>query len=583
MTSFRDSDFTFKRALERSEALKEMGNNALLVFTLGLYLLYEDLIELAADSLTDGTDDKKCDACRIDTSERRAIVVQGYCAETWGKAAAKANKASDLNTAMSWLLSASIEEVPAQIRPKAQELREAIKDKVIDRIDILYIHNCFESTNVEDELRTVANATTDKLAALGGSEITVNHKEFGLKSIEELYKSSDKPIAVEDEIEVDVSSGCIEKEVEGWRSVVVTVSGKWLKELYSEHGDELFSANVRDFLGITRRRGNINADIRKTAASEPKNFWVFNNGITTLTNSMEVGEETIKLQGISIINGAQTTGALGETELDEDDDVDVLCRIVECPADDLVQRIIRYNNTQNVIRPSDLRSGHPVQKRLEEAFQAYGITYVVRRSSGRNPKNAISAEATAPALCALHGDPQTATRNRRDIFEVDNVFDSVFPANITAEHVYLTHAIGTAFDTVKLEHKMAVADDTATSLQEDQYEVLRYAASRFFLLYVFGQLAEELLNRRVSSVIEWRATTEVMTSSEQELIDCCQSALRTLLPLIATHVKTVGLAYDVTRSKALSEDVAQALKGTVASLEESMGEQFKALRNLTKL
>jgi len=45
---------------------------------------------------------------------------------------------------------------------------------------------------------------------------------------------------------------------------------------------------------------------------EPRNFWVYNNGVTILTHKIDREQEgKLIIHGCSVINGAQTTGALG--------------------------------------------------------------------------------------------------------------------------------------------------------------------------------------------------------------------------------------------------------------------------------
>ncbi|NJL70865.1 MAG: hypothetical protein HC888_04255 [Candidatus Competibacteraceae bacterium] len=356
-----------------------------------------------------------------------------------------------------------------------------------------------------------------------------------------------------------------------------------MSDLYRTHGDELFSANVRDFLGVTRRKGNINGEIKQTASSEPENFWVFNNGITALTNRITKGKNDITLDGISIINGAQTTGALGSSEQSDIRGVEVLCRVVECTSEQLVNKIVRFNNTQNVIRPSDLQASHPVQKRLVQEFSKYGIAYVVRRTSTRAVKNSISAEGVAPSLCAFHGDPQTATRSRRDIFESDKTFATVFPGDVSAGHIFLVHSIAMAFDSAKIQLKKKVNSEDATQQEKSQYEVLRYAASRAFIIFLFGRLAEEILNRKVASIIKWRLKEEQIMAGNEKPIIAFKKVLSTLLPHIALIVGKIGQSYDVTRSKTDSASVADSLKAVVASLESYNSKQFKEVRRITEV
>jgi hypothetical protein len=63
---------------------------------------------------------------------------------------------------------------------------------------------------------------------------------------------------------------------------------------------------------------NINNNIKTTAEKHPEHFWIYNNGLTAIVNDysfVEEGEQhTLKISGISIVNGAQTTGAIGSLE-----------------------------------------------------------------------------------------------------------------------------------------------------------------------------------------------------------------------------------------------------------------------------
>ncbi|MCK4188569.1 AIPR family protein, partial [Klebsiella pneumoniae] len=66
---------------------------------------------------------------------------------------------------------------------------------------------------------------------------------------------------------------------DGWTSHVGFANGAWLNELFRKHGAELFSANYRGFMGLSKRR-KINSAIRSTAETNPKDFFVFNNGVS---------------------------------------------------------------------------------------------------------------------------------------------------------------------------------------------------------------------------------------------------------------------------------------------------------------
>ncbi len=443
---------SFKTAFEADTDLQQYRSNALSLFALSLYLRLDDISDFAASAISEGPDDKKVDICYLDLNEKRAVIAQSYFAERWSKKSAPANKASDLNTAMAWLLSVGDDRIPAHLRTKAIDLRRALMHGDIDRLELLYIHNCQESANVDGELKAAAEATRDKVRSLIGDKPApvITFKEFGVKTIEDLYKSRDSEILVDEWLSVPTSILAREDGAE-WHAVLASVPGTWVQGLYKTHGDRLFSANYRDYLGSSNRRGNINYQITQTAESEPYNFWVYNNGITALTHEMKIRGKRIKIRGLSIINGAQTSGALSEAKEDAAKTAKVMIRFVACDSRDLIDKIILYNNTQNDIRPADRRSNDPIQRNLRADFAKRGIVYIHRRSSARTPRNAITAAAIAPALCAFHGEPQVALRNARDIFNEDAVYERVFPHNLCVAHIFLVKSLSAALDLIKSE------------------------------------------------------------------------------------------------------------------------------------
>ena len=290
---------------------------------------------------------------------------------------------------------------------------------------------------------------------------------------------------------------------------------------------------------------NINFGIKGSVQNEPDNFWTYNNGITALTRRIQKKGKQFQIEGISIINGAQTTGSIGECSLNEVSKVKVVCRFVECTDKDVLHNIIRFNNTQNAFRSSDQRSTDPVQRRLSTELQAHKISYVHRRSSTANPRNSISAESVAPLICAFHGGSQTAARNRNDIFALDVLYNSVFPKVCSGEHVLLVHCLGLAVDEVKYSLKVKVSDETATKVEVNNYEVLKYSTSKLFFIQIMGSVAEELLQSKVADLYTWRYRPEFIKPEFERLVFPWKEAVEAVLPIVAA---TVGdNAYEASR------------------------------------
>src|SRR5690242_19446654 len=90
-------------AYEAREELTAYGSNGLLLFALQLRHGVPDVETVAATALTDGGNDKKCDLVYVDRGNGRVVVAQGYFSSDASKTEAPASKASDLNTAVTWL------------------------------------------------------------------------------------------------------------------------------------------------------------------------------------------------------------------------------------------------------------------------------------------------------------------------------------------------------------------------------------------------------------------------------------------------------------------------------------------------
>jgi hypothetical protein len=581
MTKKDIKSLTFITDFNADLVAQKYGDNSLLLYALALHFGIEDLDEFAANSLTDGSDDKKLDACYIDQPSGVITLAQGYFAKHWGKAEAPAKKASDLNASAAWIFSADLTHIPEKIKNKATEARDALVNKTITRIEVVYVHNCFESQNVERELATVAAGLRDILRSSGDNakEITVAYKEIGLLTIEEWFSARDTDILVEEWIKLP-NVPYIEEAGQGWRGIALSIPGTWIRDLYVKHQDKLFSANFRDYMGASTKKGNINFQIKQTAASEPENFWVYNNGITAITRQIDTKSRAKRIRGISIINGAQTSGALGESSPEQVSKTRVQLRIMEANAEALISKAILYTNTQNDIKPFDRKSSDPLQTKLKEGLAGYGLQYSHRRSKARVARGSLTASGLGAALCAFHGDPQTAYRNAPDIFARDETYDKVF-RDVTPEHAFLLHTLSSVIDTLKIDLKTRTASGQATLSEESQYNILKFSASKHFLLYVLGAVAEQILNRRISNLKAWKVKPANISAQAKRISVAWRSVLDVVLPNLAVLMGDFDSIYQTERSAAESKKIAEKLAVNLSSLETILVPKLKDIRAIT--
>lgn len=218
--------------------------------------------------------------------------------------------------------------------------------------------------------------------------------------------------------------------------------------------------------------------IIQTITEQPNNFWTYNNGITALVNDYSIekdsntGEEQLNISGITIINGAQTTGAVSSAEGVGEALIPI--RFIVCEDSSIIDEIINNNNKQNEIIASDLRSNDKVQNRLRNEFEKYTNLFYSggRRGNGRpsRSKEILDPYVVAQSISSFHGDCVTAYNSRNDLWSNDRIYANTFPDQLTAEHIIFTYSLARAVDIYKLELQTKGAE--RTEAEEQQYKFL---------------------------------------------------------------------------------------------------------------
>lgn len=487
--------------------LKKYGSNSLLLYALQLKFDINDIDAVAAESITDGEQDKKCDLIYLDENSGIAIIAQGYMRNNPQKDdIAKSNKASDLNTASGWLFERNIEELPDDIRDEVHAIRQAIQKDTITTLYFWYVHNCKESKQVKDELKTVelsAKTLINKFKP--NTDICVYANEIGKETLENWYLSTTKTILINDTISIPLNNRGFELTGNKWRAYQTCISGNQLYSLYQKHLDNLFSANPRRFLGIDNRAKTkiINAGIKKSAEENARNFWAYNNGITALTHSYTITNTNLICNGISIINGAQTTGSIGSLTNSPPDDLLVSIRIIQCNDNEIIKAIIDNNNKQNEMLPSDFRSNDFIQKRLRAEFKKYpNIVYTggLRKNQSVRGKEVFDHFLVGQTLVAFHGDPVTAYSSKMDIWSNDKLYSNIFDDNLTAEHIIFVYSLSKTIDQIKLELQQKKRNKNIVTNELEWLEYLGKRGSRILLLSVIAKNLEVILGGSLGNI-----------------------------------------------------------------------------------
>ncbi len=208
--------------------LKNYGSNALLLYALQLKLDIDDIDSVAAEAITDGAQDKKCDLIYLDENSGVAVIAQGYIRQNpQADDIAKSNKASDLNTASGWIFSRKNDDLPEDIKDQVIALRQAIEKDAISTLYFWYVHNCKESQQVKEELETVelsAKTLVNKFKP--DNDICIYANEIGKETLENWYASTANTILVNDEILIPLNSKGFEIKGNNWKAYQTCIKGK---------------------------------------------------------------------------------------------------------------------------------------------------------------------------------------------------------------------------------------------------------------------------------------------------------------------------------------------------------------------
>lgn len=505
---------TWQAAFYGRTDLEKYKNNRILLFALQLHQDIEDIDLVATEALTDGANDKKCDLVYRDPERGKIIIAQGYWSENTARREAPANKASDLNTAVSWLLSRQYENMPINLRAAAEELESSLEMDEINSFEIWYVHNLLESENVRIELERVSETADGLIKRNFPKSIvdTITAIEVGTNVLETWYRGTQAPILVTDTFSFETYGGYKTKS-ENYTAYSTSIPANWLKEVFEKYDKELFSANVRDYLGSRRSDRNINYNIKETARMNPEMFWVYNNGITALVNDFTATSQDdvglLEIKGMAIVNGAQTTGALGSLKDVDLTGVFIPARFVKCGDPKIVQDIIRYNNSQNKIEASDYRSNDRIQTRLRIEFDELpSIIYLGgRRGTGedaiRRPRNILPSYSAGQAIAAFHQEPAIAYNERSNIWQSDNLYPRFFNNRTTARHILFAYSLMKAAELAKSALR-DLGEQNRTNAQQRQWDTLRKRGATFLITSAIAATLETILDHPVTDTFRTR-------------------------------------------------------------------------------
>jgi len=230
---------------------------------------------------------------------------------------------------------------------------------------------------------------------------------FRLSDAHQAIKYEGRPI----NIDIDLTNwGLIEQPYQTYYGQVyaIDIANWWL-----EHKEKLSSKNIRGFKGDTV----INQKIVMTLLNNSDDFFYLNNGITITCKSIKYkrippnrDHNGFICEDISVVNGAQTVGCIGEAfKIDPEKlkNVKVMVKLVslDTAPENFGDLVTNATNTQNKVSNKDFASKDKIQIKLQKELSLEGINYYIKNYENiQKNENNFDLEDAAISLACQNND-----------------------------------------------------------------------------------------------------------------------------------------------------------------------------------
>ncbi|WP_433160351.1 AIPR family protein [Kribbella sp. CA-247076] len=370
-------------------------------------------LDEAVAGVIDGRDDNGIDGIFVSESLQHVWVVQTKWSDR-GAASVNQEATLKLQRGLRLLLDGESDQFNSRFQRLADKVSAAIDTPGVKITAALAIMG-------RPQVSDLVRSDLDKmLADFNQLESLVELKLVGFPQFYQLIKAGVADAKVDMDAVLD-NWGTLE---EPYRAYYGTMPVSHVAAWYAEHGEKLFSQNIRRSLGLT----DVNNGIRATLVNDPEHFWYFNNGITVLCDSLRKSarESTNRtgrfvLTGASVVNGAQTVQSIHAAMSELDADLVAgrvwvrLISLADCP-EDFDKLITEATNTQNRVEARDFIALDRIQAELRDEFilSLHKIYVIKRGEPDPSPEAGCSVVEAARALACAHPDPAFAARARSD-------------------------------------------------------------------------------------------------------------------------------------------------------------------------
>jgi hypothetical protein len=437
------------------DGIKKTGRkdalNSRSIAAYSLHILADVGVNTAANAIVDGYEDNGIDALLFHREQNILWLVQAKWVND-GQSPPAAKDLRSFKDGISDLLSfeAKSDRFNSKFSLKQDEIKSALRSPGL-KIKVVVAYTGPELS------RHSRGVLDDCLEDLNGDDGDL--ASFEIFDLARAYKAlTDSHENESINVDVDLLDwGRIDEPYKAFYGRVKAVeAAKW----WGQYRGKLFAKNIREFIG----QSTVNDDIRETLENEPQLFWYLNNGVTILCENIvrldvskgnQRKQGTFRVKNLSVVNGAQTVGSIGQIyqksspeEREQLEQVEFFVRFVSldgCTDEgalsplDFGLKVTRATNTQNKVETRDFVALDTQQERLHKEFRSNGRFYHYKRkaeSFEKDDKNYELEEATIALACA-NEDINLAILVKQDLTKIwtntsQPPYTKVFHSNIDA-------------------------------------------------------------------------------------------------------------------------------------------------------
>ena len=344
------------------------------------------------------------------------------------------------------------------LQNQREVLSAALNDELC-QIRVVLVHT---GGAINDDRRDIFNDLQQAFCST--SPDFLKWSAYGLTSLHDMHLDSRATAKINAELELQ-DFGHIR---EPYKAFYGRMPAQKLAELWAMHKETLVERNIRRFKGSTE----VNQGLSHTLDKGAKDFFYFNNGVTFLCDSINPiqardttrAQGKFRVEGLSIINGAQTVGVIGSHPpeyYDAEHAAQVLVTFI-CLAgtpDGFGDNVTKNRNRQNAVDLEDFASIDERQLMWQKTLALAGVDYLLKRGVDDLPLSdtCFGVREAAPFLaCTLTSNDWqdyviAAKSDQKQLFNraeagankpLGNAYDVLFPDSLTAKTIWRTVQIG---------------------------------------------------------------------------------------------------------------------------------------------